>query len=133
MDNYDYDKESESYNNKDLDNKNQEIKDLTPSDIELEKNIIILQNAISLVKSQRLELDKETEIIYKRINYLKQKEKQMKLHCKKQIDYLHKTVEIKKQRLKDEILLEEKRNKNYNSNSNNNINKKKNNKNKDYI
>ena len=54
----------------------------------------------------------------------------MKLHCKKQIDYLHKTVEIKKQRLKDEILLEEKRNNNYNSNNNN---KKKNNKNKDYI
>ena len=129
MDNYDYDNESESYTNKDLENKNQNIKDLTPSDIELEKNILILQNAISLVKSQRLELDKETEIIYKRINYLKQKEKQMKLHCKKQIDYLHKTVEIKKQRLKDEILLEEKRNKNYNHINNNN--KKKNNKKKD--
>ena len=129
MDNYDYDNESESYTNKDLENKNQNIKDLTPSDIELEKNILILQNAISLVKSQRLELDKETEIIYKRINYLKQKEKQMKLHCKKQIDYLHKTVEIKKQRLKDEILLEEKRNKNYNNINNNN--KKKNNKKRD--
>jgi len=129
MDNYDYDNESESYTNKDLESKNQNIKDLTPSDIELEKNILILQNAISLVKSQRLELDKETEIIYKRINYLKQKEKQMKLHCKKQIDYLHKTVEIKKQRLKDEILLEEKRNKNYNNINNNN--KKKNNKKRD--
>ena len=117
MDNYDYDNESETYTQTDLENKNQNINDLTPSDIELEKNIVILQNAISLVKSQRLELDKETEIIYKRINYLKQKEKQMKLHCKKQIDFLHKTVEIKKQRLKDEISLEEKRNKNYNLNN----------------
>ena len=85
------------------------------SDLELEKNIELLQNAINLVKSQRKELEKETEIIYKRINYLKQKEKQMKLHCKKQIDQLHKTVEIKKKRLKDEILMEEKKNKNLNN------------------
>ena len=61
MDNYDYDNESETYTQKDLENQNQNIKDLTPSDIELEKNIVILQNAISLVKSQRLELEKETD------------------------------------------------------------------------
>ena len=44
------------------------------SESELENNINILQNAINIVKSQRKQTEQETQIIYKRINYLKQKE-----------------------------------------------------------
>ena len=104
MENYDKDDDNESEKGNDL-----------LSDIELEKNIEILMNAINLVKSQRKELEKETEIINKRINYLKQKEKQVKLHLKKQVEQLHKTVEIKKKRLQDEILIEQKKIKNITS------------------
>ena len=99
---------------KDDDNKSAKGIELL-SDIELEKNIETLINAINLVKSQRKELDRETETINKRINYLKQKEKQIKLHFKKQIEQLHKKVEIKKKRLQDEILMEQKKNNNINN------------------
>ena len=37
---------------------------------ELENNITTLQNAINIVKSQRKQTEQETQIIYKRINYL---------------------------------------------------------------
>ena len=102
-----------NYENDDEDNSinlNQNKSNIVPSDIELEQNIEILQNAINLVKSQRKQLEKETEIINKRIIYLKQKENQIKINCKKQIDQIHRAVEIKKKRLQDEILLEQKKN-----------------------
>ena len=102
-------------NNIQINNNINSNNDLLLSDLELERNIEILQNAIVLVKSERKKLDKETEIINKRINYLTQKEKQLKLHCKKQIDQLHKTVEIKKKRLQDEIFMEKKMNNNINN------------------
>ena len=49
---------------------------------ELENNITTLQNAINIVKSQRKQTEQETKIIYKRINYLKQKENQLKFIVK---------------------------------------------------
>ena len=108
---YDYDNsKSNDYKNDNNDNQSYDMEVSSISDFELERNITILQNAINLVKSQRKQIDKETELIYKRINYLKQKEKQIKIHCKKQIDQLHRTVEIKKKRLQDEILIEKKKN-----------------------
>ena len=82
------------------------------SDSELENNISILQNAINIVKSQRKQTEQETQIIYKRINYLKQKEIQLKSHCKNQIEQLNKSIELKKKRLKYEISLEQKKIKN---------------------
>ena len=121
MYNYENDDEKDIINNI-----NQNKDDLMPTDIELEQNIEILQNAINLVKTQRKQLEKETEIINKRIIYLKQKEKQIKMHCKKQIDQIHRAVEIKKKRLQDEILIEQKKNntltklKNKNSSKNSN-------------
>jgi hypothetical protein len=90
---------------------------------ELENNITTLQNAINIVKSQRKQTEQETKIIYKRINYLKQKENQLKIHCKNQIDQMNKSIELKKKRLKYEISLEQKKIKN-------NTNKKKSAKNK---
>lgn len=83
---------------------------------ELEKNITTLQNAINIVKSQRKQTEQETKIIYKRINYLKQKENQLKIHCKNQIEQMNKSIELKKKRLKYEISLEEKKLKNKLSN-----------------
>ena len=83
---------------------------------ELENNITTLQNAINIVKSQRKQTEQETKIIYKRINYLKQKENQLKIHCKNQIEQMNKSIEIKKKRLKYEISLEEKKLKNKLSN-----------------
>ena len=79
------------------------------SESELENNINILQNAINIVKSQRKQTEQETQIIYKRINYLKQKENQLRNHCRNQINQLNKSIEIKKKRLKYEISLEEKK------------------------
>ena len=79
---------------------------------ELENNINVLQNAINIVKSQRKQTEQETKIIYKRINYLKQKENQLKIHCKNQIEQMNKSIEMKKKRLKYEISLEEKKLKN---------------------
>ena len=79
---------------------------------ELENNITTLQNAINIVKSQRKQTEQETKIIYKRINYLKQKENQLKIHCKNQIEKMNKSIELKKKRLKYEISLEEKKLKN---------------------
>jgi hypothetical protein len=93
------------------------------SDNDLENSINILQNAINIVKSQRKQTEQETKIIYKRINYLKQKENQLKIHCKNQIDQMNKSIELKKKRLKYEISLEQKKIKN-------NTNKKKSAKNK---
>jgi hypothetical protein len=46
------------------------------SDSELENIISILKNAINIVKSQRKQTEQETQIIYKRINYLRRKENQ---------------------------------------------------------
>ena len=92
----------------DLNDNNEEI-----SDNELENSIAILQNAINIVKSQRKQTEQETQIIYKRINYLKQKENQLKIHCKNQIDQMNKSIELKKKRLKYEISLEQKKIKNY--------------------
>ena len=83
---------------------------------ELENNINVLQNAINIVKSQRKQTEQETKIIYKRINYLKQKENQLKIHCKNQIEQMNKSIEMKKKRLKYEISLEEKKLKNKKSN-----------------
>ena len=83
---------------------------------ELENNITTLQNAINIVKSQRKQTEQETNIIYKRINYLKQKENQLKIHCKNQIEQMNKSIELKKKRLKYEISLEEKKLKNKLSN-----------------
>ena len=83
---------------------------------ELENNITTLQNAINIVKSQRKQTEQETKIIYKRINYLKQKENQLKIHCKNQIEQMNKSIELKKKRLKYEISLEEKKLKNKLSN-----------------
>ena len=83
---------------------------------ELENNITTLQNAINIVKSQRKQTEQETKIIYKRINYLKQKENQLKIHCKNQIEQMNKSIELKKKRLKYEISLEEKKLKNKKSN-----------------
>ena len=103
-----------SKNNEEVDlNDNEEI-----SDNELENSIAVLQNAINIVKSQRKQTEQETQIIYKRINYLKQKENQLKIHCKNQIDQMNKSIELKKKRLKYEISLEQKKMKN-------NTNKKK--------
>ena len=78
----------------------------------LENDINILQSAINIVKSQRKQTEQETKIIYKRINYLKQKENQLKIHCKNQIEQMNKSIELKKKRLKYEISLEEKKLKN---------------------
>ena len=83
---------------------------------ELENNITTLQNAINIVKSPRKQTEQETKIIYKRINYLKQKENQLKIHCKNQIEQMNKSIELKKKRLKYEISLEEKKLKNKLSN-----------------
>ena len=88
----------------DLNDNNEEI-----SDNELENSIAVLQNAINIVKSQRKQTEQETQIIYKRINYLKQKENQLKIHCKNQIDQMNKSIELKKKRLKYEISLEQKK------------------------
>jgi hypothetical protein len=82
----------------------------------LENDINILQSAINIVKSQRKQTEQETKIIYKRINYLKQKENQLKIHCKNQIEQMNKSIELKKKRLKYEISLEEKKLKNKLSN-----------------
>ena len=79
---------------------------------ELENDINTLQSAINIVKSQRKQTEQETKIIYKRINYLKQKENQLRIHCKNQINQMNKSIEIKKKRLKYEISLEEKKLKN---------------------
>ena len=79
---------------------------------ELENDINTLQSAINIVKSQRKQTEQETKIIYKRINYLKQKENQLKIHCKNQIKQMNKSIELKKKRLKYEISLEEKKLKN---------------------
>ncbi len=114
MENYSNDDIQSINNNSNNNSKNE----LEITDLELENNIEILQNAIALVKSERKKLNEETDIIYKRINFLKQKEKQIKTHCRQQIEQLHKTVEIKKKRLQDEILLEQKKNNNLNSSKN---------------
>ena len=82
------------------------------SNSELENSISVLKNAINIIKSQRKQTEEETQIIYKRINYLKQKENQLKIHCKQQIDQLNKSIELKKRRLRYEISLEEKKIKN---------------------
>ena len=87
------------------------------SDIELERQISLLQNAISVIKSQRKEIEKETEIILKRLNFLKDKENRLKLHVKKEIAYINKSINIKKERLKDEIILAQKKNLNIISNT----------------
>lgn len=95
---------------------NEEIKfidnDEEISNDELNNRIAILENAINIVKSQRKQTEKETQIIYKRIIYLKQKENQIKIHCKNQIDQMNKSIELKKKRLKYEISLEQKKIKN---------------------
>ena len=91
---------------------NENVNDNEITNDELENNINVLQNAINIVKSQRKQTEQETKIIYKRINYLKQKENQLKIHCKQQIDQLNKSIELKKKRLKYEISLEEKKLKN---------------------
>ena len=82
------------------------------SNSDLENSITILKNAINIIKSQRKQTEQETQIIYKRINYLKQKENQLKIHCKQQIDQFNKSIELKKRRLRYEISLEEKKLKN---------------------
>ena len=82
------------------------------SDSELENIISILKNAINIVKSQRKQTEQETQIIYKRINYLRRKENQLKIHCKDQIEQLNKSIELKKKRLKYEISLDQKKIKN---------------------
>ena len=101
-----------------MDKENDEKNDLINNDeditnSELENSIAILQNAINIVKSQRKQTEQETQIIYKRINYLKQKENQLRIHCKNQINQMNKSIEIKKKRLKYEITLEQKKVKNY--------------------
>ena len=102
--------EKNEFNENDNDNDNEITND------ELENNINVLQNAINIVKSQRKQTEQETKIIYKRINYLKQKENQLKIHCKNQIEQMNKSIEMKKKRLKYEISLEEKKLKNKKSN-----------------
>lgn len=97
--------------------KNEEENDLIDNEDEitnsdLENSIIILQNAINIVKAQRKQTEQETQIIYKRINYLKQKENQIKIHCRNQIEQMNKSIELKKKRLKYEISLEQKKMKN---------------------
>ena len=97
--------------------KNEEENDLIDNEDEitnsdLENSIIILQNAINIVKAQRKQTEQETQIIYKRINYLKQKENQIKIHCRNQIEQMNKSIELKKKRLKYEISLEQKKLKN---------------------
>ena len=97
--------------------KNEEENDLIDNEDEitnsdLENSIIILQNAINIVKAQRKQTEQETKIIYKRINYLKQKENQIKIHCRNQIEQMNKSIELKKKRLKYEISLEQKKLKN---------------------
>jgi hypothetical protein len=99
--------EKNEFNENDNDNDNEITND------ELENNINVLQNAINIVKSQRKQTEQETKIIYKRINYLKQKENQLKIHCKNQIEQMNKSIEMKKKRLKYEISLEQKKIKNY--------------------
>ena len=101
-----------------MDKENDEKNDLINNDeditnSELENSIAILQNAINIVKSQRKQTEQETQIIYKRINYLKQKENQLRIHCKNQINQMNKSIEIKKKRLKYEITREQKKVKNY--------------------
>ena len=91
---------------------NENVNDNEITNDELENNINVLQNAINIVKSQRKQTEQETKIIYKRINYLKQKENQLKIHCKNQIEQMNKSIEMKKKRLKYEISLEEKKLKN---------------------
>ena len=95
---------------------NENVNDNEITNDELENNINVLQNAINIVKSQRKQTEQETKIIYKRINYLKQKENQLKIHCKNQIEQMNKSIEMKKKRLKYEISLEEKKLKNKKSN-----------------
>ena len=97
--------------------KNEEENDLIDNEDEitnsdLENSITILQNAINIVKAQRKQTEQETKIIYKRINYLKQKENQIKIHCRNQIEQMNKSIELKKKRLKYEISLEQKKLKN---------------------
>lgn len=97
--------------------KNEEENDLIDNEDEitnsdLENSITILQNAINIVKAQRKQTEQETQIIYKRINYLKQKENQIKIHCRNQIEQMNKSIELKKKRLKYEISLEQKKLKN---------------------
>ena len=97
--------------------KNEEENDLIDNEDEitnsdLENSIIILQNAINIVKAQRKQTEQETKIIYKRINYLKQKENQIKIHCRNQIEQMNKSIELKKKRIKYEISLEQKKLKN---------------------
>lgn len=97
--------------------KNEEENDLIDNEDEitnsdLENSIIILQNAINIVKAQRKQTEQDTQIIYKRINYLKQKENQIKIHCRNQIEQINKSIELKKKRLKYEISLEQKKLKN---------------------
>ena len=97
--------------------KNEEENDLIDNEDEitnsdLENSITILQNAINIVKAQRKQTEQETHIIYKRINYLKQKENQIKIHCRNQIEQMNKSIELKKKRLKYEISLEQKKLKN---------------------
>ena len=94
--------------------KNEEENDLIDNEDEitnsdLENSIIILQNAINIVKAQRKQTEQETQIIYKRINYLKQKENQIKIHCRNQIEQMNKSIELKKKRLQYEISLEQKK------------------------
>ena len=43
---------------------------------------------------------------------MKQKENQLKIHCKDQIEQLNKSIELKKKRLKYEISLDQKKIKN---------------------
>ena len=97
--------------------KNEEENDLIDNEDEitnsdLENSITILQNAINIVKAQRKQTEQETQSIYKRINYLKQKENQIKIHCRNQIEQINKSIELKKKRLKYEISLEQKKLKN---------------------
>ena len=80
-----------------MDKENDEKNDLINNDeditnSELENSIAILQNAINIVKSQRKQTEQETKIIYKRINYLKQKENQLRIHCKNQINQINKSI-----------------------------------------
>ena len=91
----------------------------------LEEEIANLQKAILLLREERKRINNETEIINKRINFLKNKEIQIRVQCKKEIDQIHKVVEIKKRKLEDQIEVEQKMIKNSKTNKKNIYNKEK--------
>ena len=94
-------------------------------DADLEEEIANLQKAILLLREERKQIDNETEIINKRINFLKNKEIKIRIQCKKEIDQIHKVVEIKKRKLEDQIEVEQKMIKNSKMNKKNIYNKEK--------